>query len=464
MPRRRVCDEVALKNHWESLRRRLYVLEALDRLEMKFSHSIQFNAVPEWQSHYLAYSNLKKLIFTLEKEVNQATPEHYTDAEASPLLSNPNDDPDHVFSQALDRELERITSFYELKEPEIFAEVDELLRDDEDFKTNHENWEEAVDGHQGKRRMSIFGERRKSLFQDRTRKRGLSVRSRPTDEDDSEEDDEISPIFQRVNTADGARSEPTASDENATAGRKPSGIPEEFSDQALSIAFNAGATLKKRMISLYVSLNELKSFIQLNRTGFGKVLKKYDKVLDRNLRQKYISTHVDPLYTFKEGTNEKINDRIAQIEQAFATLNTQGNVEQARRELRLDLREHVVWERNTVWREMIGIERKAQAANLGVRQTMLGASEAPRQGDEQKSPASKGQKSSFGRHRVPDFLMNSTIYVLTVAIAVFIVLLMVPIMDLPEQQNCLALVVFVSILWATEVRLCASQDHEADLI
>lgn len=29
--------------------------------EMKFSHSIQFNAVPDWSSHYLAYSNLKKL-------------------------------------------------------------------------------------------------------------------------------------------------------------------------------------------------------------------------------------------------------------------------------------------------------------------------------------------------------------------------------------------------------------------
>lgn len=29
--------------------------------EMKFSHSIQFNAVPDWSSHYIAYSNLKKL-------------------------------------------------------------------------------------------------------------------------------------------------------------------------------------------------------------------------------------------------------------------------------------------------------------------------------------------------------------------------------------------------------------------
>ncbi len=29
--------------------------------DMKFSHSVQFNAVPDWSSHYISYSNLKKL-------------------------------------------------------------------------------------------------------------------------------------------------------------------------------------------------------------------------------------------------------------------------------------------------------------------------------------------------------------------------------------------------------------------
>ena len=37
-------------------------LRKLERGEkMKFSHSIQFNAVPEWSHHYISYSNLKKL-------------------------------------------------------------------------------------------------------------------------------------------------------------------------------------------------------------------------------------------------------------------------------------------------------------------------------------------------------------------------------------------------------------------
>lgn len=33
----------------------------LDKEEMKFSHSVQFNAVPDWSSYYISYSNLKKL-------------------------------------------------------------------------------------------------------------------------------------------------------------------------------------------------------------------------------------------------------------------------------------------------------------------------------------------------------------------------------------------------------------------
>lgn len=43
----------------EKRRRKLRQLQ--EREEMKFSHSIQFNAVPDWSSHYISYSNLKKL-------------------------------------------------------------------------------------------------------------------------------------------------------------------------------------------------------------------------------------------------------------------------------------------------------------------------------------------------------------------------------------------------------------------
>ena len=75
----------------------------------------------------------------------------------------------------------------------------------------------------------------------------------------------------------------------------------------------------------------------------------------------------------------------------------------AKKELRLHLREHVVWERNTVWREMIGIERKAQAANLGIRRTLLGVDTDPAkarlQGDDDQ-PRQKFDKREDRRGNV----------------------------------------------------------------
>jgi hypothetical protein len=123
--------------------------------------------------------------------------------------------------------------------------------------------------------------------------------------------------------------------------------------------------------------------------------------------------------------------------------------------LRLHLREHVVWERNTVWREMIGIERKAQAANIGISHTLLGrdttGGKIRRQGDDVESDM-KEVDTPIGRYRCPQWLLSRTFWILLSCIAVFVVLLVVPIMEAPEQQNCLAMVIFVSLLWATEVR------------
>jgi hypothetical protein len=53
--------ETATKEAARAKRRREKFERLLDEEAMKFSHSIQFNAVPDWSSNYIAYSNLKKL-------------------------------------------------------------------------------------------------------------------------------------------------------------------------------------------------------------------------------------------------------------------------------------------------------------------------------------------------------------------------------------------------------------------
>ncbi|KAH8601709.1 SPX domain-containing protein [Bisporella sp. PMI_857] len=441
---------------------------------MKFSHSIQFNAVPDWSSHYIAYSNLKKLIFQLEKSVHR--PVGGEDAEISPLIQ-PDFDPDQTFSRALDVELEKISSFYQLKELEIYGEVSEFLRDEESYEAENFGQPEGQDGRPGTSGRTSDRPRQGSVFRSftnrirRTSTISKSIDGGIEDSEDDDDDDESTALQRPVRPVGGARSKSTpydahpgrdgavddmrASTEFTKSIRRNSQAYDDFAEQAFSALYSSGITLKKRAISLYVQLCELKSFIQLNKTGFTKVLKKYDKILDRSLKSKYVQKYVSTAHPFLPETIKHIEENISRMEQAYASIVTQGDVALAKKELRLHLREHVVWERNTVWREMIGIERKAQAANMGLRRTLLGTDNDPAkarlQGDDDDMVNMKELETPIGRFRCPTWLFSSTMLTLIVIIGVFFALLFIPIMKKPEQQNCLAMLIFVSLLWATEV-------------
>jgi phosphate transporter len=366
----------------------------------------------------------------------------------------------------LDAELEKISSFYQLKELEIYGEVSEFLKDVESYE---EESQETREGAESSQPASSTGPRKSSIFRSfigRPRRTSTMSRSNEGAEEDSDDDDDESTALQgskmlkrrSKSTYDGdnqpSLEDMRASTEYSRSARRNSQAYDDFAEQAFYQLFSSGVTLKKRAISLYVQLCELKSFVQLNKTGFTKVLKKYDKICDRNLKSKYIENSVLPAYSFRPETIKHIEQNIAKIENAYAAVVTQGDAELARKELRLHLREHVVWERNTVWREMIGIERKAQAANLGIRRTLLGADTDPAkarlQGDDEQGDM-KELRTPLGRYQCPTWLFSSTMYTLIAIVAIFFVLLYMPIMRKVEQQNCLAMLIFVSLLWATEV-------------
>ena len=406
-------------------------------------------------------------IYHLEKVAHQSSATH--DAESAPLINN--NDPDTIFWQALDAELDKIGEFYQLKELEIYGEVEDLVRDEEDYVAEADVLEDepGEDGGKlkyGRRQGSIF---RSFGFPGRPRRESTvsaSIENIGEEPEDSDEDDADetaalrgSRTLRKSKTTEAGQDSGIDSMQNSqhfpSRNRKTSIGTEDFSQQALQALYNSGITLKKRTISHYVNLCELKSFIQLNKTGFSKALKKYDKTMDRSLRPKYMDKKVKPAYPFLDSTMSRLEDYIRKTEKSYADVVTQGDVPQARKELRLHLREHVVWERNTVWREMIGIERKAQAANLGIRQTLLGGTHdtghSQRQGDELEIEGTKEVVTPIGKYTCPSWLFSSTFVILIGCIGAFAVLLSVPIMDSTEQQNCLAMLLFVSMLWATEV-------------
>ncbi|KAI9155346.1 transporter [Paramyrothecium foliicola] len=407
--------------------------------DMKFSHSIQFNAVPDWSSHYIAYSNLKKLIYQLEKSIHET---RARDAEAQPLINN--EKPEDVFSRALGVELEKICSFYALKEGELFEDVNQLLRDVGD--------EAATEGLPGLQRVSSDGQRLQP------RRNSTNSRTSVEDGDDSaSDDDETTGLTKRKSSTSRRRSvmhqsiDLNASSEFGRAGRRQSTAGDDFGDQSMMFTpglYSSAIMLKKRIISLYVQLCELKSYVQLNRTGFAKVLKKFDKIMNKELKSAYLKAHVDTAYPFKDETKKELEDFISKMEGAYADVALQGDVELAKKDLRSHLREHVVWERNTVWRDLIGLERRAEAARLG--QSLLGQGtdriSKRLQGDDDKTDSTR----QIGPIVLPAWLANSSILTLVLSIAVFFIVLFAPIMEKPEQQNCLAMLIFVSMLWATE--------------
>lgn len=411
-------------------------------------------------------------IYTLEKQVNNPEALEAGEVESAPLL-NASPDTDAIFRQTLDNELEKVCSFYDGKEKELYKEMDDFVHDAETYLEDTAGIDMDTVAHSiVKPRSLSFGdrarqssiaqglgmgiERRTSVGSDSLNGNGDNVSDDDLDISETPSGDVRRPSSRGFQSKHG-REPPHEHDGGESADAR---LPEHERDPHVSALYGVGVTLKKRAISVYVSLCELKSFIQLNRTGFTKALKKYDKTLDRSMRRGYMNSTVSLAYPFTNYTVRHLDDRIEKIEKLYAGLVTNGDIGLSKRELRLHLREHVVWERNTVWREMIGIERKAQAANVGIRRTLLGGEEDPesaqRQGDEQQA-ATKELVTPVGRFPVPRWMLSSTFATLIGIVAVFGVLLAVPIMDEPEQQNCLAILVFVSLLWATEVRMPSSR-------
>ena len=352
--------------------------------------------------------------------------------------------------------MEKIDSFYHVKEKELTEEIDNLLRDVGAFENGEEDGSSDLRPTTG----ASDGPRQSRL------RRG-SVQSHHSTEDgveDSDDDDgdetaaltrkrRLSLPGRRRTAANPmmASTEMTASTELTRSLRRFSTGYDDYAEQA--VLFSSGIMLKKRIISLYVQLCELKSYVQLNRTGFRKVLKKFDKIVDRKYRQVYMEKYVDTAYPFQKDTIRNVEEYIEKVEKAYTEIVTDGDEVAAKKDLRSHLREHVVWERNTVWRDLIGIERRAEAASLG--RVLMGRDGDPTktrlQGDDEQFPSTKEITTPIGRFTCPTWLFSSGMFNLIIIIAVFLVLLLVPIMEKPEQQNCLAMLVFVSLLWATEV-------------
>ncbi|KAK9349951.1 SPX domain-containing protein [Lipomyces doorenjongii] len=377
---------------------------------MKFSRTVQFNAVPEWSTYYIGYSNLKKLIHSLEADAATRLALGHHDAERISLIPHEESttEYDAIFRRALDDELGKICRFYSEKETELLAELDRLKKDIHDFHVRAGVEEASTSSgssytaHRHSDVESVAIERHEML-------------------------DKNGDVVSMENYNDG--------------------------DEQFSEISDLKIMLKKRAIALYVSLSELRAYVQLNRTGFGKALKKYAKCIGRDMSGNYVPDVVEQSYPFLHPTRDALEEKIAEVNFLYASISTHGDIGQAKLELQGHLREYVVWERNTVWREMMGIEKNIQGVGL-TNQGLLVSSNPIADALEHRGVLNRPPieiRTRLGAIRLPRLIFNSSFALLAITAVVFVTLLAVPIFEEPEQQSCFAILIAASLLWATEV-------------
>ncbi|ANB15340.1 Pho91p [Sugiyamaella lignohabitans] len=429
---------------------------------MKFNHSLQFNAVPEWISKYIDYGALKKLTYQLEKEAVEASGR---DAESAVLIEH---DPEAAFRRVLDIELEKIDLFYTETESKIFDDLDYVLADAIKYEQRlaDEHVFTAADGVVQDDQKYLFPVRSTSQasssgrgYSQSSGRRGSGSSGESLDQEDDGGSDPGSKAYPSLlaPTGSGHQDADTSIDEDHVHLEESDPRPyyaRRRRSRSASVGVSANSrprrgsavdirdmyllsdhliTLKKRTSAVYVSLSELKSYIDLNRTGFRKALKKFDKTLHCELMSTYMEEVLGKSYAFSQATTEALDSRIAEAVSLYARLATNNDVKTAGQQLKLQLREHIVWERNTVWRDMIGIERQTQGTFA----------------TRNDKPEAAEFVSILGVSVPAGLVSASTLKVLIIS-SLFFAILLFPILEVQVQNNCLAVVIAASLFWATE--------------
>ncbi|KAG0278654.1 low-affinity phosphate transporter [Linnemannia gamsii] len=193
------------------------------------------------------------------------------------------------------------------------------------------------------------------------------------------------------------------------------------------------ALLRRRLIDTYMLLSELKSYVALNYLGFQKIVKKHDKLARCTTQARYMSTVVDYSAPFQAESRQQLDTQILRLQAIYARTCTNGSMALAAKELRTHLREYIVWERNTVWRDMVGQERKAEGARA----------------------VEHNEQEPWMFFNTPIRFISANdarrILLGIIGCIIFAILMSVSIFDTREQNRCFAILIFVAFFWATEV-------------
>lgn len=193
--------------------------------------------------------------------------------------------------------------------------------------------------------------------------------------------------------------------------------------------FNQYYNFRVRCAATFIALTELKAYASTNKTAFDKILKKWDKVTDSNLREVYFKKIVSSSDAFTPENFQRIDNALDHVLSMYAAIFTMGKKHSAEVELKMHMRDHIQFERTTIWKDFVGKERQQLDAH-----------------------ASQKQKG-ITIPKINVFVSRKTMFNMfgfTVSIILYIVLMCVDTMGQYEASKCLALLVFAALMWAFE--------------
>lgn len=161
------------------------------------------------------------------------------------------------------------------------------------------------------------------------------------------------------------------------------------------------------------------------------------------LKKQYVNEVVLKTDPWLPSTREELDTLLAKLLFLYRRVVVGGDEDAAKEQLRSQLREKVVVDRETVWSQMVSGHR-GQGIFRSVEQEEQGVFEA-------------GQgsfKTPLGRLQIPAWWSTKGV-IFALAVGVLVVITQLPLFDRQEETNCLALLIFCTILWATEVSRAA---------
>ncbi|WWC71593.1 uncharacterized protein I206_105551 [Kwoniella pini CBS 10737] len=197
---------------------------------------------------------------------------------------------------------------------------------------------------------------------------------------------------------------------------------------------------KKRISSVWLEAYALKQYVDLNMTAFEKILKKYDKNTNNKMKKQYIQDDVTTNSPWTTEAKEELDELLAKILFLYRRVAAAGDEDLAKEQLRSQLREKIVVDRETVWSQMVSGHNKS----TGIFRSVT-PEELPSSFDVSKNSI----RTPLGRFRKPTWL-TPRVLILSIALAVLVAIVQISPMDGIEESNCLAMLVFCTILWATE--------------